>query len=117
MQVLVDRVGELAGFYGYDLTNPETLTPFDVPSSPGRVTITGTMLAERIAMFPGLKAELERDITPWAGNRMLTPEAFGVLAGPGRKADAAPAKAAATRRKPLRRALSRLRPRRGPSRG
>jgi hypothetical protein len=116
-QVLVDRVGDLAGFYGYDLTDPEKLTPFDVPSSPGRVTMTGAMLTERIAMFPALKAEFEREITPWAGNRMLTPEAFGVLAGPGRKAEAAPAKAAPARRKPLRAVLSRLRPARGPSRG
>jgi len=116
-QVLADRVGDLAGFYGYDLTDPEKLMPFHVPSAPERVTMTGTMLAERRAMFPALAAELEREITPWAGKRMLTPEAFGVLAGPGRKAEAPAAKGAAARPKPLRRALSRLRPARGPSRG
>jgi hypothetical protein len=117
MQVLVDKAGDLAGFYGYDLTDPERLSPFHVPSAPGRVTLTGTMLAERKAMFPALSAELDREITPWAGNRMLTPEAFGVLQGPGRKPGVAPAQGTAARRGPLRRALSRLRSARGSARG
>ena len=47
--------------------------------------MTGTELAVRTALFPELEAELGRDITPWAGNGMLTPDAFGLVKGEGRK--------------------------------
>ena len=57
----------------------------DVPGTPGRKTLTGTELAVRKAQFPQLAAEFDREITPWAGNRMLTPEAVGIIQGPGRK--------------------------------
>jgi hypothetical protein len=49
-------------------------------------TLTGTELAARKAQFPQLAAELDREITPWAGNRMLTPDAIGIVKGAGRKA-------------------------------
>ena len=43
----------------------------------------------RKAQFPELAAEFDREIVPWAGNRMLTPDAVGIIQGAGRKAKAA----------------------------
>ena len=89
LATLTTKVRDLAPFYGYDIEDPEALAPMDVPGTPGRKTLTGTELAVRKAQFPQLAAEFDREITPWAGNRMLTPEAVGIIQGPGRKAKAA----------------------------
>jgi hypothetical protein len=94
LAVLRERAGELAPFYGYDMDDPTALSPMVTGTDgPRRRTLTGTEVAARKAEFPELKAELEKEITPWAGNRMLTPDAVGIVRGAGRKAakKAAPA--------------------------
>jgi hypothetical protein len=85
LTVLTERAGRLARVYGYEVREADVLEPMTVPGSPRQKTLTGTELAARTALFPGLEAELARDITPWAGNRMLTPDAFGILKGEGRR--------------------------------
>ena len=118
LQVLTERVGDLAGFYGYHLDDPEKVDPMEVSSMPGRLTMTGDMLAERMVMFPQLTAELTREVTPWAGNRMLTPETLDLLTGPPRAAKLADAPPAPVRPRGLvRRAFSRLRSRTASSTG
>lgn len=86
LAVLKGKAGELAAFYGYDIEDPQALAPMTVPASSSRKTLTGTELAARKAQFPDLAPEFGREITPWAGNRMLTPDAFGIVGGQGRKA-------------------------------
>ncbi len=85
LTVLSERAGKLARVYGYDVQDAAVLEPMTVPGSPRQRTLTGTELAVRTALFPELEAELGRDITPWAGNGMLTPDAFGLVKGEGRK--------------------------------
>jgi hypothetical protein len=96
LAVLTAKAGALAGFYGYDVADAAALEPMTAPGSTHRKTLTGTELAARKALFPQLATELEREITPWAGNRMLTPGAIGIVKGAGRKATkkAVPAPAA-----------------------
>jgi hypothetical protein len=111
LATLTRKAGELATFYGYDLEDPEALAPMDVPGSPGRKTLTGTELAVRKAQFPQLAAEFDREIKPWVGNRMLTPEAIGVIQGPGGRAKAAKkASAAPPPSTPAAKVKARLRP-------
>ncbi len=78
LAILRRRVGDLAPFYGYDATDPTVLDPMTVEGSPRSRTLTGTDLAVRKAAFPHLAEDLERTLTPWAGNAMLKPSAFGL---------------------------------------
>lgn len=95
LAVLTSKAGPLARFYGYDIEDTDALEPMTVPASPGRKTLTGAELAVRKGLFPELAVDFEREIVPWAGNRMLTPEAIGIVKGEGRKkGPAAPATAA-----------------------
>lgn len=101
LAVLREKTGELAPFYGYDMDDPNALAPMvSENDGPRRKTLTGTEVAARKSEFPELKAELEREITPWAGNKMLTPDAAGIVRGSGRKTAkktaAAPTPVAAT---------------------
>ncbi len=73
------KVGGIAGFFGYDLDDATTVTPLAVEGSPRAKTLTGTELGQRRDAFPHL-AQLDEPMTPWFGNRMLTPEAIGVVA-------------------------------------
>jgi hypothetical protein len=91
LTVLTTRTRDLARFYGYDIDDPEALTPMTEPGSSRRRTLTGDDLAGRLARFPDLAENFAREITPWAGNRMLTPDTVGIVRGAGRK----PAKKAA----------------------
>jgi hypothetical protein len=75
---LRERAGELAPFYGYDLSDPLALDPMALEGSPRKKTLTGTELAVRRSMFPHLADEFAREIVPWMGNRMLTPGAMGI---------------------------------------
>ena len=89
LAVLTEKATELARFYGYDIEDPIALAPMEVSGSPRKKTLTGEDLALRKAQFPELAAEFDREIVPWAGNRMLTPDAVGIIQGAGRKAKAA----------------------------
>jgi hypothetical protein len=73
------KVGGIAGFFGYDLDEATTVTPLTVEGSPRVKTLTGTELGRRRDAFAHL-AQLDEPMTPWFGNRMLTPEAIGVVA-------------------------------------
>ena len=86
LAVLATKAGALAPFYGYDIADATALAPMTAPGSTHSKTLTGTEMARHKAEFPELAAELEREITPWAGNKMLTPGAFDIIAGAGRKA-------------------------------
>jgi hypothetical protein len=112
LAVLTKKAGALAHFYGYDLADPAALAPMSVPGAPGRKTLTGTDLAARKAQFPHLKAEFERDITPWTGNRMLTPDTFDMLTGEGRRQSVRAMSASPGVIAKIRRAARRLRSRR-----
>ena len=76
---LNEKAGGLFEFFGYDRNDPDALTPLTVEGSPRTKTLTGTELAQRRDAFPQLK-QLDKPMTPWFGNRMLTPEAIGVAA-------------------------------------
>jgi hypothetical protein len=76
---LEDKVGGLFAFFGYDQQDPDALTPLTVEGSPRKKTLTGTELGQRRDAFPEL-TQLDEPMTPWFGNRMLTPEAIGVAA-------------------------------------
>jgi hypothetical protein len=117
LELLASRVEELAAFYGYHLDDPEKLDRMDVPSAPDRLTLTGTALAERKAMFPQLAAELEREVAPWAGNRMLTPDTVGLLKASGRGKKSGPARVPVPPPGPVQKVVSRLRPGRRPPAG
>jgi hypothetical protein len=86
LTVLSTKAGALAEFYGYDVADAAALAPMRAPGSTHVKTLTGTELAARKAQFPLLAAEFDREITPWAGNAMLTPDAFDMVKGPGRQA-------------------------------
>jgi hypothetical protein len=100
LAVLTEKTAALARFYGYDVTDPQALSPMEVAGSPRKKTLTGEDLAVHKAQFPELAAEFDRDIVPWAGNRMLTPDAVGIIQGAGRKAKAAKKTAAKAPSKP-----------------
>lgn len=93
--VLTAKAGALAEFYGYDVADAAALAPMTVPGSTRVMTLTGTELVARKALFPLLAKEFDRQITPWAGNQMLTPGAFGIVKGAGRKAAKKPVAAQA----------------------
>jgi hypothetical protein len=92
--VLRKRVGGIADFFGYDLDDADRLTPLAVEGSPRHKTLTGAELARRRDEFPELVA-LDEPKTPWVGNRMLTPEALGIVTPKKGKKAAAAKKAAA----------------------
>ena len=86
LAVLTEKAGPLAGFYGYDTSDPHALAPITVAGSPRVKTLTGTDLAVRKAAHPQLAAALEQELTPWVGNQMLKPGALGIVEGKGRQA-------------------------------
>jgi hypothetical protein len=86
LDLLRAKAGGLATLYGYDVDDSTALAPMAVPGSPRKKTLTGTEVVARRAEFPALAPELDRELTAWAGNRMLTPEAFGVLSRRGSRA-------------------------------
>jgi hypothetical protein len=77
--LLRKRVGGIAGFFGYDLDDPDRVTPLTIEGSPRSKTLTGAELGRRRDEFPEL-VQLDEPKTPWVGNRMLTPEALGIVA-------------------------------------
>jgi hypothetical protein len=87
MARLRKRVRGLAGFFGYDLDDPARLSSFTVTGSPRGTTLTGAELRRRRADFPEL-ARLDKPVTPWAGNQMLTPGALGGGRRAGRRRSA-----------------------------
>jgi hypothetical protein len=87
--VLRKRVDGMAGFFGYDLDDAEVVTPMTVEGSPRQKTLTGTELGRRRDEFPEL-VQLDKPMTPWVGNQMLTPEAIGIVT-PKKKAAKQPA--------------------------
>lgn len=95
LAILKTKAGPLAPFYGYDIDDATALAPMTAPGTAHQKTLTGTEVAARKAEFPELTELLEADITPWAGNRMLTPSAVGLVTGPGRSKAAQMAPAAA----------------------
>lgn len=91
LAVLKAKAGPFAPFYGYDIDDATALEPMTVPGSQHRKTLTGTEVATRKAQFADLADLLEQEITPWAGNRMLTPAAFGMVNSKGGRAAKQPA--------------------------
>ena len=71
-------VGRLPAFYGYHMDDVSALDPMTAEGSPRARTLTGTDLAARRAQFPDY-VELDKEMTPWFGNRMLTPDAAGII--------------------------------------
>jgi hypothetical protein len=94
--LLRKRVDGLAGFFGYDLDDPHRVTPLGVDGSPRRKTLTGAELGRRRDDFPEL-VQLDEPKTPWGGNRMLTPEALGIVSPKKGAAKKAAAKKAAAK--------------------
>ena len=68
---------------------PTALAPTGRRRLAAEKTLTGDDLARAQRAFPELAAEFDRRDVPWAGNRMLTPDAVGIIQGAGRKAKAA----------------------------
>jgi hypothetical protein len=89
---LKSKADGLFEFFGYDPDDPDALAPLTVEGTARVKTLTGAELARRRDAFPEL-TQLDKPMTPWFGNRMLTPEAIGV-ATPKSKRAAAKAAAA-----------------------
>jgi hypothetical protein len=86
MAELHRAVGDLVDFFGYSLDDPGKLDTFADSASPRRTTLTGNEIVARKTAFPAQALLLERPVVPWAGNQMLTPQAFGRLTRKGSRA-------------------------------
>jgi hypothetical protein len=105
---LRSTVGRLADFYGYDLSDPLALHSMAAEGSPRKRTLTGTELTARRAEFPDLATNFDRELTPWVGNQMLKPSAFGIVSGKGKRAIEAAKALPPKPKSPARRVRSRV---------